>query len=372
MTGALLSTSAFAQQQPTKHKDSQNCVNSKMAPDYALPESYPAAYNAPAGVKINGGWDLSIDASFIYWYVSQEYMDIAKTATYAASGATPAAKAKVIGQHFNYEPGFKVGFEFNTRKDEWMVRADYLWMHFNESSSFGAVPAAVSTGIQDYIPNDYFGNYSAAAQQQAVKMTSYWKMNMDMVDLSMSRPFYQGRHLIVSPYGGLRGLFIRQTYNLTATNAAYLTAQPGTSSNRMQSWAVGPNTGACARYVIGEGFRFEGKMGFSLLYTRYTKLSHSENNQFASTGILPINGSLAPQSTVRPAADMGLGFGWGTYFAKNDYHVDFSASYDFSVFWNQNMMRQTTAALANNNTGYASPAGDLMMQGLTVNASLDF
>ena len=376
ITGALLSSSVFAQQNKNKDMGSGNgCVSSKTAPDYALPDSVPAGVNMPASMKINGGWDLEIDGSFIYWYVSQEYMDIGRSATYQPGGATPALpKGQIISQGFNYEPGFKVGLEFNTRNDDWMIRADYTWLHFEKQNTFGTVPASntVATGQKVYIPNDWFNNYSTGTQKQAIQMKSKWKMHLDMADLTMSRPFYQGRNLVVMPYGGLRGLWIRQVFHITAVNATNPAIYPAESTNRSQCWGVGPTTGASARYLVGCGFRFEGSMGFSLLYNRFINLSHREKDQLPITGIIRIDGDMDPISLVRPVAEMGLGLGWGTYFYRNNYHVDFSATYDFTLFWSQNMMRQTVSAFANNSVGYVDPAGDLMMQGLTVNARFDF
>ena len=38
---------------------------------------------------------------------------------------------------------------------------------------------------------------------------------------------------------------------------------------------------------------------------------------------------------------MELGFAWGSYVSEDRYHLDFSVSYDFMKFFEQNMMRRT-------------------------------
>lgn len=66
---------------------------------------------------------------------------------------------------------------------------------------------------------------------------------------------------------------------------------------------------------------------------------------------------------------MNLGIGWGSYLGCQDYHLDILATYDFQVFWNQNMMVQ----LADDvfiRTGHA--AANLYLQGLTVRTQFDF
>src|SRR5689334_8070275 len=38
---------------------------------------YLAAYNAPADICLKNGWDIDVTGSFIYWHVSEEFLDIA-------------------------------------------------------------------------------------------------------------------------------------------------------------------------------------------------------------------------------------------------------------------------------------------------------
>ena len=88
----------------------------------------------------------------------------------------------------------------------------------------------------------------------------------------------------------------------------------------------------------------EGDVSGSLLYTRYTKVSHSENT--AAMAQCWKRSLFDEYNTVRPMADMSVGFGWGSYFDRQNYHFDLLATYDFNVLWGQNMMRQA-ANLAN-------------------------
>ncbi len=72
--------------------------------------------------------------------------------------------------------------------------------------------------------------------------------------------------------------------------------------------------------------------------------------------------------TVRPMLDLGLGIGWGMYAFDNQYHFDFLATYDFNVYWNQNMMR----TLADDFAIGVPSSNDLFQQGLTLRAQFDF
>ena len=90
--------------------------------------------------------------------------------------------------------------------------------------------------------------------------------------------------------------------------------------------------------LFGSGVRIESDVAASVLYTRYTTVSHSEISDSFQYD------SLAAEFTnygcVRSVTEIRLGVGWGTYIYDKKAAVDLLASYDFSIFWNQNMMRR--------------------------------
>lgn len=119
--------------------------------------------------------------------------------------------------------------------------------------------------------------------------------------------------------------------------------------------------------IFGWGFRVEGDMAGSILFTRYTDVASSADPIL--NGSRPFSVSYTDYNTIRFNNDMSVGLGWGSYFDCRNYHFDLLATYDFQIFWNQNMMRQlvdefqgTTSASAHN----------LYLQGLTVKAEFDF
>lgn len=339
---------------------------------------YPAAYNAPAGVDLNCGWDIDFTASFIYWYVAQEFMDVAYIHPTASAVGLASTSGAVAYQNFKYKPGFKVGFGFDTGMDDWNIAAEYTWVRQKVSQSLG-VPA----GLSGWQANSWFTQYSgtdsasslggsAVAGSSAISftkgLTSSWKMHMDMLDLVAGRPFYQGTCLTLSPTGGLRALWIRQSLNvqlLGGLPTGFVAAANVSSTTNSHCWSLGPVAGVTSHWMVGSGFRFEGKMGASLLYTRYTTISHQEQDL---PGRLRISNSATNYNALRPTMDMGLGLGWGTYFSDNQYFFDLAARYDFNLFWEQNVMREWVTSL----NGTPSPVGDLRMHGLTIDVRFDF
>lgn len=342
-------------------------------PDYGLPDCFPAGYNAPGGVELACGWDFFTTGSFIYWHANQDYMDAARSAAFLSSGAVPVDEAVTEYPDFDYKPGFKIGVGLESGLDNWYILSEYTWLHQSTRHLSNPVPATLTPGDRVWIPNDWFNTLSIAAQPQAAAIHTHWKFHLDMLDMTMCRPFYEGQHFTVQPSVGLRSLWIRQMYRIDAFDALNLSSPPATSFNLSQCWSIGPTAGADSHWLLPYGIHIKGSLGFSLLYTRYTKLSHSETDStFSSAAAAPIHGTLNHYGCLRSITEMGAGIGWGSYFFCQRIHLSFSAEYDFALFWAQNMLRQTVASLQDNPVGYVDPAGDLHIHGLTVNARLDF
>jgi len=313
---------------------------------------YHPGYNAAAAISVDNAWDFNVDASFIYWNVSQEAMDVTYVAPLVGS-ATTRTPGSVVYQDTGYKPGFKVGIGWDTHFDNWALNAEYTWLHQSKNTS------ATAPGIEIFTANDWFPDHIADPFDA---VSSVWKMHMDMVDVVVSRPFYQGTHLTLSPTGGLRGLFLRQTMDVTLSE---LTAPTSISSaNSSHSWAVGPKCGVNSHWLVWRGLRFEGQMDASILYTRYTSIVNTET----VAGVGSASSSASDFSAVRPAVDMGLGLGYGAYMFRNSFYFDLAVRYDFSQFWSQNVMRNFASQLQ----GRDDAIGDLHMHGLTITLRCDF
>jgi hypothetical protein len=352
------------------------CDGCFMVPDCCLPTDFPKAINEAARINVAScNHDMFAYASFIYWYVSQEYMDIGRYVIFNGIGETsiPLANAEVLTPHFTYHPGFKVGIGYSSDKDDWQLEAVYTWMRQKTNFTAGApITTAVAGSTVVVNPNEWWVNLSDDDQQLAASVSSNWTMNMDLVDLMLSRPFYLGRCLVLKPYTGLSGMFTRQKYMLTAQFPDSTTTALAKSLNWSHSWAVGPSIGMNFLWLASHGIRIEADAGMRLFYERYTKLKHQESWNTVVAGTLPINGYMPTTAVLRPVTDLALGLGWGRYFKDDRFHLDFSASYEFQLFAHENMMREVLGFLANNPYGYSNPIGDLFMHGLTVTGRFDF
>ena len=236
---------------------------------------YCVWYNAPASISVKNSWDFDVFGSFIYWHVSEEGL----TAAYLLPETSPTIVGSLKSPHFTYQPGFQVGFGFDTNYDDWTGWAKYTRLHQKTNKPISANnPVEESFTIPWIIEG---GSGSVAIGDSATSFDVEWKMLLDMLDAAFSRPFYQGTKIVLSPYAGMRALSIRQNY--TIASAPQILQQGlvqgsvlNTISVSSRNWAIGPMLGSFAHWMLGKGFRFEGSAGASILYTRYTSVRHKE------------------------------------------------------------------------------------------------
>lgn len=336
----------------------------------------PTAYSEPAAIELRCGANTFITASFLYWQAIQGGMDLAipgqatAFSSTAVTGLTqPATGRSVLVQDFEFKPGFQVGLGWISSTDHWVLYAEYTWLHASTTTSSNP-PAPTETSINGvsvpangaWIPTSWFlGSFTNSG---AGNVSSKWTYGIDLVDAQLSRPFYSGARFIVEPFFGARAAFLSQKMTITANNPSH------TAHYRSSSWGVGPRVGTNGEWHLGYGLRFIGDASASLLFTQYTKVTESVGTP--DSGGLPVQMAFKDFNTLRPNADLSFGFGWGSYFCCRRMHFDLAATYDFSIFWEQNMMR-SLADLSTNATAHPDgAASNLYLHGLTLKTRFDF
>jgi hypothetical protein len=345
----------------------------------SLEDTCRPTYNYPANVGMKDHFGGFVTASYLYWFAGQEGMDLATTATFVeASGSViPSQEQSTsVFQNFKYSSGYKVGLGYNFNNyDNWMVRLDFTSLHEKSSQSVLApqtptsAPGAIVLITDEvlYFTSWFFQNAATSQAIAAEKLSSSWHLGLDLLDGVASRPYYQGKSLTISPFGGLRAAFIKQSLHISADSILNLLppSEPVNSHNKSHSWGLGPRGGLEAHWLVGSGFRLQGNMGASLLFTRYTKVTHKED---PITLTYPVSYGFKNYNCLRPMAEMNLGLGWLHYFGKC-VALDLSATYDFNYLWGQNMMRNLNDL---NIIGTNAAANNLYLHGLTVSAALSF
>lgn len=348
--------------------------------DILTDNRYPPAYNAPAKIDLRDNctcpYNIFIDASFIYWYAAQDGMALATSADLKSDGIGFNQGAVELVQPFRYSPGFKAGLGLGFQ--EWELHSEYTWIRQKTFvSSSAPTNRALSGTLPIWLASNWYAQGIGANNEfvSATHLSSSWRLGIDLLDVSAGRPYYQSKIATISPYGGIRAAWIRQSLHIQAmvpaeaVSPSILSPQPTHSHNLSNSWGIGPMFGVSGHCLVGAGFRVEGDGGICALFTQYTTLSHKEDSaEIASDGLTIASILTTNYNCVRPMANLGLGLGWGKYLYCNKYHLDFALDYDFNIFWDQNMVR----TLAEQFSLGISSSNDLFLHGLTVSGRFDF
>ncbi|PIS00983.1 MAG: hypothetical protein COT84_04735 [Chlamydiae bacterium CG10_big_fil_rev_8_21_14_0_10_35_9] len=363
---ALVTVATLATSNTFAASYNKNCAPCDYPKSYdqgyeVCPSQLMAAYNSPARIDVNCAWDVLINAAFIYWNVSEDGLSLSLSD--ADGPGLPINPGRVTDLNFKYKPGFKVGLGFNTPQDNWQIYAQYTWLHFTDKVSTAApnLPLGSLYPLQAHPDNVQDGTTVIRID----RANERWKVDLDLLDCELARPYYVGTMLTFRPHAGLRAQWIDQKLDSNYRNAS--TLRYFNVNKKSTSWALGPRFGFDTNWILGAGFRLIGNAASGLVYTKY-KINHDEQNATDPTAYsVQFNDKV---SFLRPIADFQMGLGYGTYFGDNSFHFDIFATYDFHIFWNQNMFRTFTddVSLGNNFVDL----GDLYLHGLTLNVRFDF
>ena len=315
----------------------------------------PAAYNAAARIKTRGSFDLYVTADYLFWQPLQDNLELCIE---NENAAILPLNGKIKKMDFKYKSGFKAGLGLSSDCDNWDAYGQYTWFGGRHSAH-----AAASVDKNKNVTGNLLPLWGTIDNLLIPTADGMWRLRLQFVDANLGRSYYVGTNLTFRPYFGLRSAWINQKYKATYHLNANASFQVRETT---RSWGIGPEAGLLTHWILGGGFRLIGSVETDLLYTNY-KLRIKEQNP-ANPEQLLIDLKERPY-TVRPHADFQLGIGWGSYFSNHNYHCDFSATYGFQVFWDQNMFRTFGGAFRGNTS---VPNGNLYLQGLTVEARFDF
>ena len=102
---------------------------------------FSAAYNAPACINLNQSWSGFADASFIYWSVQEDGLEIATSADLHEGSQAMSLHSVSMGIEPRYFPGFKVGLGA-IYQGEWSIAAEYTWLRTRTTISKAAPKAS--------------------------------------------------------------------------------------------------------------------------------------------------------------------------------------------------------------------------------------
>ena len=333
----LFASTAFGfGQKYGSHQSGKNTVEDQM----------PAGYNKTARINVEGDWDFFLTGSFILWRASEDGCEV------AYKGNTYPAEGKLINMDFDFKPGFKVGLGMHFNYDNWNLYAEYTRLNMTDKRSVSQFAGTALTS--PWIKDTLLGSCAAASAK--------WKLDYNMFHLELGRPYYVGCELSFKPHIGFISGWIDQRYDVD-----YTASYSPHSDNSNNAWLLGMRAGVYTNWELGCGVRMFGNLASALFYEHFNTSTHQNSTIEAVTNKRHVTSKVGHTA---PSLEMGIGFGWGTYFAQNKWHFDVTGGWDYLIFWNQNYMRPLIHTVSDAQ-GEGS-AGDLAMQGLTLTFRFDF
>jgi len=315
-------------------------------------------YSHPGRIDVAGKWDFTLSASFLYWQMFQEGLD------FIYHFNTLNGVYEKVEWDFKFKPAFKImaGMFFH-KHDNWQLSAEYIRHYSTNDISVDNRP-----GLNDTLRIAYWVGGTPVTTITHVQ--GRLKNGIDILNFSLGRAYYLGSHLIIDPFFGLRADWIHDkfynSYIYNPTGTAEFYNIPG--EYKVKSWAVGPRAGFESKFLLGEGWRFFGNGAVSLVYKRSTLDGTIRAYDTNIQAVAVLAQFQEKDDLLRPELELGLGFGWGTYFDNRNWHFDLSAGYDFLLFFNQQVM---STAFYETAIAELVPH-DIYLHGLTITATFDF
>ena len=333
-------------------------------------------YNAAVLFNPCACTNLYTTGAFLYWRASGDYL----TEAFLDTSFSPDPNnqlnflfnGRVVEPNFEYKPGFSVGLGYKFGCDQWDLYGNYTRFHSTVDNFIQAIPgseilyATWLTFASPVLLSDVFQSVSSA-----------WTIDLDFVDAELGRNFFLGRCLTFRPSLGLRALWITQKYDLTYVSSVDEVSVD--SFNKSSSWGIGPRINLHNTWNFCAGFKIFGDLGLSILHIR-DKINVEQVNPILEG----INNNVAYKNkqtlvTIKPIIDLSIGGGWGSSFWCDRFYFDISASYDFSIYYNQGSIQLGHAPLVVPGQPFQVVVGsvstgnsNLSIEGLNVTVRLNF
>lgn len=353
-------------------------------------------------------WGLEVYGDYLYWKVTEDQLQYAAQVG-AAAFTTPdttggalavidlfAAHASVnlVEPDFDYNSGFRVGLAYNFGCcSNWSINAEYTRLHFTRNSSVagtfgGAETGTGASGVEFVYPvlmpaaSIVAGITSGGDSIFPLAAANEFRFRYDTVDLQLGVTKNCGC-FSARPYIGGKGAWIRQNHDTAYLGLFGFESEPTETTFPIFAAVARKNDFKAGGLEIGvdSALKFWGNLalvsGFqgALLYGRFDTTSTeaivittaNPAVDFASVSVDLQR--YKRNNRLRPMVDAYIGLGWDTCFCGK-WLFNIGAAWELQYWWNQWQATSTIEEVVFN-FGNA-PQGDLMLQGLTVFASITF
>ncbi len=323
-------------------------------------------YPYPANFSPCCGWDIYAQADFLYYSTSKDI--VPETVINFSFDQTEQI---ALPQNTSYRPGFRVNV--GTDLGSVVLDVSYLRFHPHNTSHFSAKDngGIVFLIASPLVASPVFGQPRAFFQ--TVKASRHFSLDTAMI--SLQRPVYMGKKIIMNLLFGIRGTWIGEKWRIDANalNNPILaqigaTTASGVYRQHQKTWSVGPNLGFTATALLPCCFQLISRLDLALEYAEQYKSFFSPSfpgYPFALGNFTIRQRGNAPHMQALHLGELGIG--WGNYFCCDRYHVNLTVSYNWVL--NHVFVQSTPVSSAGIAFG---PLHNYSIHGIAVGGRLDF
>lgn len=354
---------------------------------YCLGPSNSAVNPAVRPLTCNG--DIVITVAGFYWNAHQDGMEYAIDNQIKNPGEEPILQdiqelnnlvdAQYENPHFKWDFGFKIGLGYNSTCDGWDIGVLWTWYRGKASSHIEADSDDNHTFVTLW---SAFAPPSGSVTY-ATDISTYWKLQLNLVDIELGREFWVSRYLTFRPHMGLRIAFLKQDYHIENKGGSWDSISLLNNEVDLDNdfKGVGIRGGFDTIWNFGRGWALYGNFAAAIIYGKF-HVEHDEDNRLAvaphtKTDILDTKDSFRAS---RGIVDFAIGIQWSTMFCQCRYALTAMLGWEHHLFFDQNQMWRVVRigdadSLLPNNLGenvFHQRRGDLSTQGWTLTLRFEF
>jgi hypothetical protein len=236
----------------------------------------------PVSPMQTNDYDVILEADFLWWTTT--VTDLSYATKYEAipignpsdPAATTMQPKRIYESDWDWSPGVRAAFGFNTNHDGWDVKANWTYFYntLNNNrkvSSPAATPIAFESNPEGTNLLSNAWSNASTSQSLTTAITTNGAIQMNQVDLEIGRNFWISRHLTLRPYSGVRGHFSHLDFRSKKIfegtgDSVFVGFADWNDSQKQTFWSVGIVTGLESSWKIYKSLSLFGSGGFSLCY----------------------------------------------------------------------------------------------------------
>lgn len=307
---------------------------------------------APACAPSCCSWgEFSVGAEWLYW--KGEQTGLSYGAEVEVDGGGTVIHSQVLRPEFNYRSGYRINANYVTPENNWIFRGSFTHAPVNARSSVEDL--GTSSFNFAVLFNTTFPIFNAIQGATFTDLSADWSADYNILDLTAARTFNVCNRLAVTPFIGLKGIWICQDFHLDGLGDAGGDEITFNSNLHSTIGAGGIQGGVISSLDLTHGFSIVGMFGGSVVYGR-AKDSGSLEAALDGTGI-DVSYDDKPTKSM-PSIDAFIGLQYTSCL--------YGFGFDLFAGWEEHLIYDT------NDFSFIGEGTHTTLQGWTLGANVRF